>query len=255
MTYVEKLFGLSGKVALVTGASRGIGQHAAVGLAKAGAAVALVSRSSAAETVKMIEEEGGRALYVPADVTKEAEVDAALAQVLDRFGSLDIVFNNAGVCIHKSSLETTIEEFREVIDVNLTGEYIVARATGRIMIERGIRGSIINMSSMCAGIVVMPQWQCSYNASKAAVNQMTKSLAVEWAPHGIRVNSLSPGYIATPMATDSPQDMIEAWLPLIPMHRMATPEELMTAVLYLASDASSYTSGSDVLVDGGYSCP
>ncbi len=255
MTYVEKLFGLSGKVALVTGASRGIGQHAAVGLAKAGAAVALVSRSSAAETVKMIEEEGGRALYVPADVTKEAEVDAALAQVLDRFGSLDIVFNNAGVCIHKSSLETTIEEFREVIDVNLTGEYIVARAAGRIMTGRGIRGSIINMSSMCAGIVVMPQWQCSYNASKAAVNQMTKSLAVEWAPHGIRVNSLSPGYIATPMATDSPQDMIEAWLPLIPMRRMAVPEELMTAVLYLASDASSYTSGSDVLVDGGYSCP
>ena len=254
MTYVEKLFGLSGKVALVTGASRGIGQHVAVGLAKAGASVALISRSSAEETVKMIEEEGGRALCIRADVTKEAEVDAALEQVLDHFGSLDIVFNNAGICIHKSSLEATIEEFREVIDVNLTGEYIVARAAGRIMIGRGIRGSIINMSSMCAGVVVMPQWQCSYNASKAAVNQMTRSLALEWAPHGIRVNSLSPGYIATTMSTDSPQDMIEAWLPLIPMHRMAGTEELMTAVLYLASSASSYTSGTDVLVDGAYSC-
>ena len=255
MTYVESLFGLSGKVALVTGASRGIGQHVAVGLAKAGAAVALLSRTSAAETAAMIGEAGGRALCVPADVTKEAEVDAALERVLEHFDSVDIVFNNAGICIHKGTLEATIEEFREVIDVNLTGEYIVARAAGRIMMERGIKGSIINMSSMCAGVVVMPQWQCSYNASKAAVVQMTRSLALEWAPYGIRVNSLSPGYIATPMATDSPQDMVESWLPLIPLHRMASAEELMPAVLYLSSGAASYTTGSDVLVDGGYCCP
>lgn len=255
MTYVESLFGLKGKVALVTGASRGIGQHVAVGLAKAGADVALISRSGAEETARLIEEEGGRAVSIAADVTGETEVDTALAAVLERFGSLDIVFNNAGICIHKSTLEASIEEFRKVIDVNLTGEYIVARAAGRIMIERDIKGSIINMASMCAGVVVVPQWQCSYNASKAAVVHMTRSLALEWAPHGIRVNSISPGYIATPMATEVPKELIDAWLPLIPMHRMASPEELMTAVLYLASSASSYTSGSDVVVDGVYTCP
>ena len=254
MTYLENLFGLAGKVALVTGASRGIGQHVAIGLAKAGAAVALVSRSSAAETVSMIEAAGGRACYIPGDVTKEAEVDAALAEAVERFGSMDIVFNNAGICIHKGTLEATVEEFREVIDVNLTGEYIVARAAGRIMIERGIKGSIINMASMSAGIVNLPQWQCSYNASKAALIHMTRSLAVEWAPYGIRVNSLSPGYIATPMSSEAPKELIDAWMPLIPMHRMGDPKELMPAVLYLACDASGYTSGTDVLVDGVYSC-
>ncbi len=255
MTYVESLFGLKGKVALVTGASRGIGQHVAVGLAKAGADVALIARSDSQETVSLIEEAGGRAFFIAADVTSEAEVDAAMAAVLERFGALDIVFNNAGICIHKSTLEASIEEFRKVIDVNLTGEYIVARAAGRIMIERGTAGSIINMASMCAGVVVVPQWQCSYNASKAAVVHMTRSLALEWAPHGVRVNSISPGYIATPMATEVPKELIDAWLPLIPMHRMASAEELMTAVLYLASSASSYTSGSDVVVDGVYTCP
>ncbi|MEG2677536.1 MAG: SDR family oxidoreductase, partial [Oscillospiraceae bacterium] len=148
----------------------------------------------------------------------------------------------------------TIEEFRSVIDCNLTGEYIMCRAVGKIMIEKGIKGSIINMASMSGTIVNVPQWQCSYNASKAAVMHMTRSLAMEWAEYGIRVNSLSPGYIATPMSVDTPKELRDAWDPLMPMHRMGKPEELVPAVLYLAADASGYTSGSDIIVDGAYTC-
>ena len=252
--YLEKMFGLKGKIAIVTGGGRGIGQVIACGLAKAGAKVVIISRSGAEESVKMIEEDGGKAYDLKADVTDEAQVDHALQTILDRSGSIDILFNNAGICMHQSTLEATIEEFRQVVDVNLTGEFIMARAVGRIMIERGIKGSIINMASMSGTIVNIPQWQCSYNASKAAVIHMTKSLAVEWADYGIRVNSLSPGYIATPMAVDVPKELKDAWLPLMPLHRMGTPEELIPAILYLASDASGYTTGSDIIVDGAYSC-
>jgi NAD(P)-dependent dehydrogenase (short-subunit alcohol dehydrogenase family) len=122
------------------------------------------------------------------------------------------------------------------------------------MIERKIKGTIINMASMSGSIVNIPQWQASYNASKAGVIHLTRSLAVEWAPYGIRVNSLSPGYIATPMSVETPKELRDAWTPLMPLHRMGTPEELIPAVLYLASPASGYTTGSDVLVDGAYSC-
>ena len=252
--YLEKMFGLKGKIAIVTGGGRGIGQVIACGLAKAGAEVVIISRSGAEETVKMIEEDGGKVYDLKADVTDEAQVDHALQTILDRSGSIDILFNNAGICMHQSTLEATIEEFRQVVDVNLTGEFIMARAVGRIMIEHGIKGSIINMASMSGTIVNIPQWQCSYNASKAAVIHMTKSLAVEWADYGIRVNSLSPGYIATPMAVDVPKELKDAWIPLMPLHRMGTPEELIPAILYLASDASGYTTGSDIIVDGAYSC-
>lgn len=252
--YLDEIFGLKNKVAVVTGGSRGIGQTTAVGLAKAGAEVVILSRNSAEETIRLIEKEGRKGYWIPTDVTDEKAVDAAMEEILERSGSLDIVFNNAGICIHKGTLEASVEEFRQVLDVNLTGEYIVARAAGRVMIERGIRGSIINMASMSGTIVNIPQWQCSYNASKAAVIHMTRSLAIEWAPYHIRVNSLSPGYIATPMSVDTPQELKDAWTPLMPYGRMGRPEELIPAVLYLACDASGYTSGSDLIVDGAYVC-
>ena len=252
--YLEELFGLKGKVAVVTGGGRGIGQTVAIGLAKAGAEIAILCRSGADETVKMIEDEGGKAFWIETDVTKEESVDVAFSEILKRSGSIDIVFNNAGICKHQSTLQATIEEFREVIDVNLTGQFIVARAAGKVMIDRGISGSIINMASMSGSIVNVPQMQCSYNTSKAAVIHMTKSLAAEWAQNQIRVNSLSPGYVATPMSMDTPQELKDAWMQFIPMKRMANPEELMPAVLYLACNASGYTSGSDVIVDGAYTC-
>lgn len=250
--YLEKLFGLKGKVALVTGGGGGIGQHVALGLAKAGAKIVIFSRSGADETVKQIKAQGGEAYSFIADVTDEQQVDNGLAQALEKAGSLDIVFNNAGVCIHKTAFEASVAEWRKVIDINLTGEYIVARAAAKIMIERGIKGSIINMASMSAGVVNIPQMQASYNASKAGVIHLTRSLAIEWIESGIRVNSISPGYVATPMSADEPQELIDAWMPLIPMHRMADPEELMGAIIYLASDASTYTTGTDLIVDGGY---
>lgn len=254
MSYLDDLFGLRGKVALVSGGGRGIGQTAALGLAKAGAEVAIISRSGADETVQLIKKEGGRAYSLIADVTKEAAVDKALTEIVRRSGSLDIVFNNAGICIHKDTLEASVAEWKEVIDTNLTGEYIVARAAGKIMIEKNIKGSIINMASMSGTIVNIPQWQASYNASKAGVIHLTRSLAIEWASYGIRVNSLSPGYIATPMSVETPKELKDAWMPLIPAHRMGTPEELIPAILYLASPASAYTNGSDVVVDGAYIC-
>ena len=253
MSYLDELFGLRGKVALVTGGGRGIGQVIALGLVKAGAAVAIFSRSGADETVKMIKGAGGDAVSIIADVTDEAQVNAGMEDVLERFGSLDIVFNNAGICIHKETFDSTLAEWREVIEINLTGEYIVSRAAGRIMKDRGVKGSIINMASMSGSVVNVPQWQASYNASKAAIIHMTRSLAVEWAPYGIRVNSISPGYIATPMSVDTPQELRDAWMPLIPQERMGDPEELVPPILYLASPASGYTTGSDVIVDGGYS--
>ena len=252
--YLEELFGLKGKAALVTGGGQGIGQVVALGLARAGARVAIMNRGNVQDTVRMIQAEGGTAMGVQADVTSEEQVDAALANILAAYGRLDIVVNNAGICMHQTTLEMTPADFRRVIDVNLAGPFIVSRAAGRIMIERGIRGSIINMASMSGSIVNIPQWQCSYNASKAGLIHLTKSLAMEWVKHGIRVNSISPGYIATPMSTDNPSDMNEAFIKLIPQHRMGEAKELMPAILSLATDRSGYTTGSDFIVDGGYTC-
>lgn len=254
MGYLDEIFGLEGKVAIVTGGGRGIGQTVAVGLAKAGAEVVVIARSNADETIQKISDEGGKCYFVRADVTKEEAVDAALAEIMQKSGRIDIVFNNAGICKHQSTFEASVEDWREVIDINLTGEYIMARAVAKIMVEHKIHGSIINMASMSGSIANIPQWQCSYNASKAGVIHMTRSLALEWAEYGIRVNSLSPGYIATPMSVDTPQELKDAWMPLIPMHRMGKPEELVPAILYLASDASGYTTGSNIIVDGAYTC-
>ena len=250
---LDKYFGLKGKVALVTGGGRGIGQVVARDLARAGAKIAIFSRSGADETVNIIIEEGGDAVSILVDVTVEESVDKGMQVLLDTYGRLDIVFNNAGICLHKSALEASIQEWKDVVDTNLTGEYIVARAAAKVMIDKGIHGSIINMASMSGSIVNIPQWQASYNASKAGVIHMTKSLAMEWVEYGIRVNSISPGYIATPMSADEAPELIAQWMPLIPMHRMGKPEELGGAIIFLASEAGGYTTGRDFIIDGGYS--
>jgi NAD(P)-dependent dehydrogenase (short-subunit alcohol dehydrogenase family) len=252
--YLEELFGLKGKVALVTGGGRGIGQFVARGLAKAGAEIAIMQRSDPREAIDQITGDGNKAYWIKADVRDEKAVDAGIAEIVKRSGRLDIVFNNAGICMHQDAFEATVEEFREVMDVNVTGEFIVARSAARVMIEMGIKGSIINMASMSGSIVNIPQWQASYNASKAAVIHLTKSLAMEWVDKGIRVNSLSPGYIATPMSTDTPQELRDAWMPLIPQHKMGDPNELTAAVIYFACDSTTYTTGADLIVDGGYVC-
>ena len=239
----------------MTGGGRGIGQVIARDLARAGADIAIFSRSGAADTVALIEGEGGKCIDIIADVTSEESVKAGLAKIVEAYGHLDVRINNAGVCYHKTIFEATLEDWKNTIDINLTGEYIVAVEAARVMIDLGIKGSIINIASMSGSIVNVPQMQAGYNASKAGVIHMTKSLAIELVEYGIRVNSISPGYVATPMSMDPnfvEPELLAAWQPLFPMHRMAKPEELTGAVIWLCSDSAGYTNGCDLIIDGAY---
>mgnify|MGYP004520051799 FL=1 len=186
MSYLDELFSLRGKTAIITGGGRGIGQVVALGLSKAYADIVILSRSDASQTIKLINDNGGKCCHIKCDVTNEKEVNKSLEKILNDSGYIDILFNNAGICIHKSTFETSIEEFRQVIETNLIGQFIMARAVGKIMVDKNIKGNIINMASMLGSIVNIPQWQCSYNSSKAAVIHMTKSLAIEWADYGIK---------------------------------------------------------------------
>lgn len=247
-------FRLTGKKAFVTGGARGIGKSVAIALAQAGADIAIVDldKEVGEQTAHEISQLGVKTLAIQTDVTKPGAVQAMMDTVVKEFSSVDVVFNNAGICINVNAEEMTFEEWTKVIDINLTGVFLVAQAAGRVMIGQK-SGSIINTASMSGHIVNEPQPQCAYNASKAAVIQLTKSLAAEWAPHNVRVNSISPGYIGTEMTLKA-TDWIPQWEKRIPFGRMGKPEELQGVVLYLASDVSSYTTGSDFIVDGGFTC-
>ena len=250
---VRDAFDLTGRVCVVTGANRGIGRALAVALAEAGADLALLVRSpeAADPVVTELTALGSQARVFTADVTDPAAVTAAAASVVERFGRVDVLVNNAGTCIHRPAREVTPEEWREVFAVNVDGLWNCSQAFGRHMVAAG-RGSIVNIGSMSGLVVNRPQWQPAYNASKAAVHQLTKSLAAEWAPAGVRVNALAPGYVKTEMApVDEPQ-FRRHWIEDTPMERYATPEELGPSVVYLASDASSFTTGSILVADGGY---
>ena len=188
---------------------------------------------------------------VPLDVTDPASVDAMVERVTAELGPIDVLVNNAGTCFHRPALEVPEQEWRAVWDVNVDGVWRCARAVGAQMVERGT-GSIVNIGSISAMIVNRPQMQPAYNASKAAVHQLTKSLAAEWAPHGVRVNALAPGYTKTEMAPVDEPRFRRHWIEDAPMERYATPDELGPSLLYLASDASSFVTGSVLVVDGGY---
>ena len=188
------------------------------------------------------------------DVTDSVAVAAAAGTVVDRFGTPDILVNNAGIVHNAPATEVAADDWYRVIDVNLNGVFFTAQAFGRPMVAAR-RGSIVNISSICGSVPVFPQAQAAYNASKAGVNLLTKSLAVEWAPHGVRVNAVAPGYVATELtlAGRSKPEWFETWLRMTPMGRLAEPSEVATAVLFLASDGASYVTGSVLMVDGGYS--
>lgn len=249
---------LDGKKIFVTGGAKGIGKSVATAFAQAGADLAIVDIDidEAAKTAKEIQEENGiKAIAVKTDVTSPEQVDAMVAEVVDTFGRLDVAFCNAGICINVPAEEMSFEQWKKVIDINLTGVFLTAQAAGKVMLKQG-GGSIINTASMSAHIVNVPQPQCAYNASKAGVIQLTKSLAVEWAKRNVRVNSISPGYIGTELTLNSPdlKPLIEQWNALSPVGRMGKPEELQAICVYLAGDTSAFTTGSDFVIDGAFTC-
>lgn len=247
---------LTGKIALITGGARGIGKCVAAGLAEAGASVAIVDidLAEAEKTAAGIAAATGMpTMAVHTDVTNPEDAKAMVEKVVSQFGRLDIAFLNAGICINEPAATMSYASWKKVLDINLTGVFLTAQAVGAWMIANQVEGSIINTASMSGHIVNVPQPQCAYNASKAGVILLTKSLAVEWAPYHIRVNCISPGYISTDMTLKA-VDWIPTWNSLNPSRRMGLPEELQSTVLYLASDASSYTSGSDIVIDGTFTC-
>lgn len=253
MNFLEK-FRLKGKKAFITGAGRGIGKSVSISLAEAGADIAVVdiNLDSAEKTAQEISLLGVKSFAVKADVRNPADVDQMIEKIMNEFGTLDIAFNNAGICINENAENMTYDSWKRVIDINLTGVYLTAQAAGKVMIKNK-KGSIINTASMAANIVCYPQPQVGYNASKAGVIQLTKSMAAEWGPYNVRVNCISPGYILTEMTAKSTQ-WIPTWIERTPMNRMGYPEELAGAVIYLASDASEFTTGSDITIDGGFCC-
>ena len=256
--YLEKLR-LDGRVAVVTGGGQGIGAACARALGEAGAFVVVAERvpERAGSCVDALRELGISTEAIVLDVTRSQDVDAAASDIAERHGGIDILVNNAGVAQSDVAAEdTTDDHWRFHMDVNLDGVFWCCRAFGRQMLERK-RGAIVNIGSMSGFIVNKPQPQSFYNASKAAVHHLTKSLAAEWASRGVRVNAVAPTYVQTPLTAfgmDTNPQMYRTWLDMTPMGRVGQPDEIASLVHFLASDAASLMTGAVVLADGGYTC-
>lgn len=252
MTIFDK-FSLAGKVAVVTGGNRGIGRGIVDGFAEAGAQVVIAARDSAKSeaAVAEIKARGGRAVAVTADVSERDSLQALHDEVVDRFGTVDVLVNNAGIGFHADALELDDSEWRRLFDTNLDAVWKASQIFGRTMVKNE-RGSIVNIGSMSGLIVNRPQWHSPYGISKAAVHHLTRSLAAEWATKGVRVNAIAPGYVQTEIASTEYEDYRHYWRDEVPMQRYGSVEEIAPTALYLATEASSFMTGSIIVIDGGY---
>ncbi len=252
------LFDLSNRVALVTGAGSGIGQRIALGLAQCGADVALLDRRTDGglqETADAIAATGRRSIQIAADVTSSSAVAEAVAQTGAELGPLRLALNAAGIANAEACEDMSEEQYQTLMDINMKGVWLSCQAEARAMLAHGQGGSIVNIASMSGVIVNRGLMQVHYNASKAGVIHMSKSMAMEWVDRGIRVNSISPGYTATPMNTRPEMvHQTKEFESQTPMQRMADVNEMVGPAVFLLSDAASYCTGVDLLVDGGFCC-
>jgi NAD(P)-dependent dehydrogenase (short-subunit alcohol dehydrogenase family) len=251
------LFSLEGKTAFVTGAGSGIGQRIAVGLAEAGASVGcfdLPSSKGLAGTVDQIKGLGRNAIALTGDVTQAADLQQAVEGIERGLGPLSVALNCAGIANAAPAEDMPLEQWQRLLDINLTGIFLSCQAEARVMLPRK-QGSIVNIASMSGIIVNRGLLQAHYNTSKAGVIHLTKSLAMEWSDRGIRVNSISPGYTATPMnIRPEVAEQVKQFEADTPMGRMATVDELVGPAVFLSSPAASFCTGVDLVVDGGFVC-
>ena len=252
-----KIFSLNGQVAFVTGAGSGIGQRIAIGLAEAGANVAgfdLPGSKGIARTIEAISTLERKAVALEGNVTQAADLARAVAQAEQALGPLDVAVNAAGIANAAAAEDMPLDQWQHMLDINLTGIFLSCQAESRVMLPRK-RGAIVNIASMSGSIVNRGIPQIHYNTSKAGVVHLTKSLAMEWVDRGIRVNAISPGYTATPMnLRPEVAEQVKRFEAETPMGRMASVDEMVGPAVFLASAASSFVTGVDLLVDGGFEC-